>query len=83
MPMYMDVHNIEGGVDAATVAAIHAKDLQHQNAHGVHFLKYWLDESQGKVFCLSEAPDASAPNAVHFEANGIKADEVFEVGEYS
>ncbi|WP_062205649.1 DUF4242 domain-containing protein [Demequina salsinemoris] len=83
MPKYMDVHNIAGGIDAATVAAIHAKDLEHQKAHGVQFLKYWLDEEQGKVFCLSEAPDASAPNAVHQEANGIMADEVYEVGEFS
>ncbi len=83
MPMYMDVHTIEGGVDASALASVHANDLAHQDAHGVHFLKYWVDEAQGKVFCLSEAPDSAAPNAVHMEANGITADEVYEVGEYS
>ncbi|WNM27469.1 DUF4242 domain-containing protein [Demequina capsici] len=83
MPKYMDVHNIDGGVTAADVAGLHEKDLAHQHVHDVKFLKYWVDEAQGKVFCLSEAPSAEAAVAVHREAHGAVADEIYEVGEFS
>ena len=35
MPLYMDVHNIEGGVDADAVAKAHEADLAAQGDHGV------------------------------------------------
>lgn len=38
--------------------------------------------SAGQVFCLVEAPDAGAANAVHREAHGLVADEIFEVSEH-
>ena len=65
MPLFMDVHTVDGGVSAADVAGLHAKDLAHQHEHDVRFLKYWVDESAGKIFCLSEAPNAEATAAVH------------------
>jgi hypothetical protein len=83
MPLFMDVHTVDGGVSAADVAGLHAKDLAHQHEHDVRFLKYWVDESAGKIFCLSEAPNAEAAVAVHRDAHGALADEIFEVGEYS
>jgi hypothetical protein len=33
MPLFMDVHNIEGGVSAADVAGAHKADLEAQGAH--------------------------------------------------
>ncbi|MCR6712126.1 MAG: DUF4242 domain-containing protein [Demequina sp.] len=83
MPLFMDVHTVEGGVSAADVAGLHEKDLAHQHKHDVRFIKYWVDEPAGKIFCLSEAPNAEAPAAVHRDARGALADETFEVGEYS
>ena len=44
-------------------------------------LKYWFDESAGRVFCLADAPDREATNRVHREAHGLLADEIFEVTE--
>lgn len=82
MPRYMDVHNLPG-VTADAVAEAHEKDLQTQDAHGVNYLKYWVDEEKGKVFCLVDAPDAESANKVHREAHGLVADEVYEVKEYS
>ncbi|MBG6212128.1 MAG: DUF4242 domain-containing protein [Cryobacterium sp.] len=82
MPLYMDVHNIEGGVTADAVAEAHAADLATQDAHGVHYLKYWVDEQAGKIFCLVDAPDAEAANTVHREAHGLVADEVYPVSEH-
>ena len=77
----MDAHTIEGGVSAADVAAAHQADLATQGAHGVNYLKYWVDEAAGKIFCLVEAPDAEAANTVHREAHGLVADEIYAVTE--
>lgn len=83
MALFMDVHNIEGGVAAADAAAAHEADLKTQDAHGVNYLRYWVDESAGKIFCLVEAPDAEAANTVHREAHGLVADEIYPVSEHS
>ena len=82
MALFMDVHNIEGGVGAADVAAAHEADLAHQDAHGVSYRKYWVDEEAGRIFCLVEAPNAEAANTVHREAHGLVADEIFLVSEH-
>ncbi|MBV9099016.1 MAG: DUF4242 domain-containing protein [Frankiaceae bacterium] len=83
MPLYMDVHNIDGGVSVDDVANAHQADLATQGGHGVEYKKYWVDEKAGKIFCLVEAPDAEAANTVHREAHGLVADEIFEVSEHS
>jgi len=49
----------------------------------VNYLRYWVDEGGGKVFCLVDAPDAAAAARVHKEAHGLVADEIFEVEEHS
>jgi peptidyl-tRNA hydrolase len=83
MPLYMDVHTIEGGVSADDVAKAHMADLQTEGKYDVHYLRYWVDEGQGKVFCLVDAPSADAASTVHREAHGLVADAVFEVKEGS
>ena len=67
----------------ADVANAHAADLKTQEAHGVNYKQYWVDEKQGKIFCLVEAPTAEAAATVHREAHGLVADEIYEVGEGS
>lgn len=83
MPLFMDVHTIEGGVSANDVAGAHRKDLETQGRFGVKYLRYWVDEGAGKIFCLVEADDPEAANTVHREAHGLVADEIYPVGEYS
>jgi Protein of unknown function (DUF4242) len=83
VPLFMDVHSISGGVAAGAVAKAHMADLQTQGKYDVRYLRYWVDEQQGKVFCLVEAPSADAASAVHREAHGLVADSVFEVQEGS
>jgi hypothetical protein len=58
-------------------------DLQTQDRYDVRYLRYWVDEAQGKIFCLVEAPSAEASSTVHREAHGLVADEVFQVQEGS
>ena len=81
MSLYMDVHNLDGAVEIGDVAKAHAADLQLQDKYGVHYLRYWVDEQQGKIFCLVDAPDADAASRVHREAHGLVADEIYQVAE--
>jgi hypothetical protein len=81
MPLYMDVHNLTGPVTLEDVAKAHAADLEIQADHGVNYLRYWVDEGHGQIFCLVDAPDPEAANTVHREAHGLVADEIHEVRE--
>lgn len=83
MPLFLDVHNIEGGVSAADVAGAHQADLATQDRFGVNYIRYWVDEGVGKIFCLVEADKAEDAAAVHREAHGLVADEIYQVKEYS
>jgi hypothetical protein len=81
MSLFMDIHTITGGVNPADVAQAHQADLQTQSKYGVNYAKYWVDESEGRIFCLVEAPDAETAAAVHREAHGLVADQIFTVVE--
>ena len=83
MALYMDVHNMGDTISKDDVAKAHAADLDKQGEHGVEYLRYWVDEEHGKIFCLVEAPDAEAANRVHREAHGLVADEIYPVSEHS
>jgi hypothetical protein len=81
MPLYMDMHKNVAGLTAAAAAEGHQKDLEVQGKYGVKYLHYWLNEAEGTVFCLCEAPSKEAAEAVHREAHGGVADEIIEVKE--
>jgi hypothetical protein len=82
MSLYMDVHNsLPDGATAADVAAAHAADLRVQERFGVRYLRYWVDVRGGKVFCLIDAPNADAAHAVHRDAHGLVADEIYPVAQ--
>ena len=83
MALFMDTHTLEGGVAAADVAAAHQADLATQGPYGVDYLRYWVDEQAGKIFCLVEAPDAETAHSVHRAAHGLVADEIYSVSEHS
>jgi hypothetical protein len=83
MPLYMDVHNLDGPVTLDDVAKAHAADVEIQGEPGVNYLRYWVDEGKGKIWCLVDAPDPEAANTVHRLAHGLVADEVHLVEEGS
>ncbi len=83
MPLFMDVHEIAGGVAIDDVAKAHLDDLRAQPAHDVRYLRYWVDEAAGRVFCLVEAPSAQAAADVHREAHGLVAEQIYQVQEGS
>jgi len=78
MPLYMDVHNMQGAT-RLQVDQAHAADLEEQAKYGVEYLKYWFNENQGKAFCLVDAPSPEAAQLVHREAHGQVAEKIIEV----
>ena len=81
MSLFMDVHTMDGAIGINDVAQAHQADLRVQGAHDVNYLHYWVDERNGKIFCLVEAPNADAAATVHREAHGLVADEIYPVTE--
>jgi class 3 adenylate cyclase len=79
MPLYMDIHEVPGGVSAEDVAKAHTEDVKIEDKYGVHYHKYWVNEKAGKIFCLCHAPDAEAATQVHREAHGMVADKIIEI----
>lgn len=78
MPMYMDIHEVQGAT-AEALAKAHAADVEVQGKHGVEYVKYWFNESRGKAFCLVNAPSPEAAASVHREAHGLVAERIIEV----
>ena len=78
MPMYMDIHEVHGAT-VEDVAKAHLADMAIQSKYGVEYLKYWFNESRGKIFCLCTAPNAEAAARVHQEAHGLLAEKIIEV----
>jgi hypothetical protein len=80
--LYMDIHDLEPGkVNFADVLAAHQKDLATQSKYDVNFIKFWVDEKKGKVYCLSSAKDPQSITKTHAEAHGLLPSEIFKVTE--
>src|SRR5215212_7198255 len=78
--LYIDVHYLPAGkVSYADVAAAHEKDLATQGKYNTHFIKYWVDESKGVVYCLSSAPDTTSIQKTHKEAHGLMPQVIYKV----
>ena len=79
---YIDVHELgAGNVTAEAVAEAHEKDLEVQDKYGVNFIKYWVDEEQGKVYCLSEAKNTESITEAHKEAHGLIPHKIYPMEE--
>jgi class 3 adenylate cyclase len=79
MPLYMDVHAGLGDATEEDVAAAHQRDLEVQGKYGVRFLTYWLNNPDGRAYCLVEAPSQDTAVACHKEAHGLLPHEMIEV----
>jgi hypothetical protein len=78
--LYLDLHEFgPGNVKASDVAAAHQKDLAIQKKYGVNLINYWVNEKEGVVMCLAEAPDSNALINTHKEAHGLIPKSVTEV----
>jgi len=81
MPLYLDIHYKVDGITAESLQEGHKRDLEVQIKYDVRYLKYWYDLVTERIFCLVEAPNKEAAEAVHREAHGNVADEIIEVSE--
>jgi Nickel responsive protein SCO4226-like len=81
VPLYMDIHTVGGGVAVDDVAKAHMADLRTQSKYDVRYLRYWVNEAHGKIFCLVDAPSPDAAATVHREAHGLVAEEIYAVRE--
>ena len=78
--LYLDVHHFgPGKVKFEDVEKAHAKDLATEKQYGVQFIKYWVDEADGNVYCLSSAPDSGAIRKTHAQAHGLLPDQIYMV----
>jgi Nickel responsive protein SCO4226-like len=78
--LFMDVHRLAPGkVKLNDVAHAHAKDLAVQGKYGVQFLKYWVNEKEGLIFCLVSAADSEAIRQAHAEAHGLLPQRIYAV----
>lgn len=78
MPLYLDIHSVPGA-SADDLRKAHVADMATQQKYGVDYRKYWFNEKCGKAFCLVEAPNAEAAEAVHREAHGLVAEKIIEI----
>jgi hypothetical protein len=70
MPLFMDTHNVDGGVTTEAVAQAHMADLKTQDRYGVRYLRYSTRRREDLL--LVDAPDAEAANRVHREARPVR-----------
>ena len=78
--LFIDVHQLgPGKVKYQDVAAAHAKDLAVENKYGVQFIKFWVDEDKGLVYCLSSSTDTASIRKTHAEAHGLLPDNIYLV----
>lgn len=79
---FIDVHDIgPGKVKYTEVAAAHEKDLAAEWKYGVNFHMYFVNEKAGKIYCLSQAPDANSIYETHKEAHGLVPDQIMNVAQ--
>jgi hypothetical protein len=80
--LYIDVHQLDPGkVKYEDVAKAHLKDLSVEKKYGVDFLKFWVDESKGLVYCLSSASDSQSIRKTHAEAHGLLPEYIYKVND--
>jgi len=78
--LYLDLHELGAGkVTAKDAAEAHKKDLAVQKKHGVNLINYWVDEKNGVVMCLAQAPNADSLINTHKEAHGLVPVKVVKV----
>ncbi len=76
MPFLMDVHTGDSltrrDVPHAQSTNVRGRDVRHR----VHYLRYWLDEARGKIFCLVDAPSTAAGTGGQRRAYSLLAKEI-------
>ncbi len=80
MPLYIDLH-IDHNLTPDLIKQCHVADKAIQAKYGVRYLQILLNQPQGYLFCLIEAPDKESCAKVHQEAHGNIACNILEITE--
>ena len=75
----MDRHDLPNHITAKDIAKMHQEDLKIEHKFNCRGLTYWCDEERGTAFCLIEAPNRGAIEAMHNHAHGAVAHSIIEV----
>ncbi|WP_242204912.1 nickel-binding protein [Aestuariivivens insulae] len=75
----MDRHDVSKSVTAETIAQLHLEDLKIQHEFGCKGMTYWFDAKRNTAFCLIEAPNKEAVEAMHNHAHGELPNCIIEV----
>ena len=62
MPLYMDVHSLDGAVTFEDVGKAHQADLQIQGSYDVGYLRFWVDGKHGKDLLPRRGPQSRRRN---------------------
>jgi AraC-like DNA-binding protein len=65
----MDFHKF-GNLTIDEVQTAHVADESIQEQYGVKYHQFWVNQTEGSVFCLVEGPDAQTCELVHQLAHG-------------
>lgn len=77
--LFLDVHDLGGKVTLEAVADAHKKDMATEGEFDVNFIKYWVDEPAGKIYCLAESSSKANMFKTHQKAHGLVPDYIMEV----
>jgi hypothetical protein len=80
MPLFMDVNTFDRDVSTDDLVAAYEAELATEGHFGVSYLRYWVSEPAGKVFCLVEADDPDMVVSRH-GIPGLSAHEIYPVSE--
>lgn len=62
MARFIEVHERDGR-SVEDIAELHGTERQACLMYGVTFLRHWLSEESGRIFCLVDAPDMDSVRA--------------------
>ena len=83
MPLFMDVYTLLRDVSTGDVIGAYEPGRSTGDRFGVSYLRHWVSDPPGKVFCLVEAEDPALITVCHGVAPGIVAHEIYPVSEHA
>ena len=79
MPLYMDLHKGIKGLTLENAEKAHMQDEAIQDLMGVKYHKFYINVTEGTIFCLVEAPNKEACIQCHRNSHGDLPCEIIEV----
>lgn len=82
MPLFIDVQTVGRGASAQDLVQVCETESAGGGRFGVTYLRYWVSEPAGKVFCLVEADSPDLVPSRHGATPGLVSREIYPVSEH-